>query len=154
MSRYQRVSDELREAVRIFTECHIPARTIAETFEISPSKVSDIQQSLRLNPRFESKALPLRTITKILEMHKHNGGPYIARRLNLPMSQVYLVLNAYNPERPQRSGRHPERTRYEKMTESRKKIILNRYAVFVKQQAKEFHLDVQAVRKILRRRQP
>jgi hypothetical protein len=154
MSRYQRVSDELRQAILIFTHCGVPQKTIAHTFEVAPSRVSDIQQGLNLNPRGKSEALPLATIQKILEMHKHNGGPYIARKLNLPVSQVYLVLRAYDSMRPpKRSGRHPERTRYEKMTESRKKIIQNRYTAFVKQQAKEFRLDVQSVRKLLRRRQ-
>ncbi len=155
MSKYEAVSDELREQVKIFTLCAMPPKTIAATLEITPTRVSRVQQSLGLNPRpFEKTALTLATVRKILELYKHHGAPFISRKLGVTMRRVYMVIAAHGGgERPpKRAGRRGHSRVAEKQMQARKRLIQKRRDAFERQIAAEFGVSLGWVRVFLRRR--
>lgn len=151
MSTYQKITDQLRGQVEMFTLCEVPPRAIAVTLGITRSKVSRIQQSLGLNPRRQLDPIPLETIEKIISLYRTNGAPSVARKLGLSLRRVYAVVNAYNLPRPaRRSGR--SRLRQQKVEAAKKSVIRERFVAFEKQIAAEFAVSLGWVRTFLRRR--
>ena len=150
------MSDELFEAVKMYTGVGLSPKQIAATLQINKLAVSILQRRAGINPRprRDRVVLSLTIIEKILELYREHGAPFISKELNVPIHDVYLVLRARGAGRPfKRQGRVGGATVAAKLAlKAKKAIILERRDVFERALANEFHISLGLVRSLLRRR--